>query len=385
MEGAEGEEAVGVDDVQPAGFVVHEDREVVVHGPGLAVHLRVQVRADHEVHARLVQHRDHMDVQPALEEVVVLVGVVDHRHVQETNLDGRLPEFGLAHRLFRPFDLLVQVLFIHILAAVQHRPALPGLARIEDDEGHGALAEGVVERRRIGVRVHIGKQFHVVAASFVVAAPEQHRNPGGKVPQRLDGIMDQGVQHIVPRRRDVAVQEQEIRRCGIHLRGEGLVPLRPHMDVVKHRKTALGGLRIEGPDRVPLPLVEVPELGIPGVGIVHELLPADAVAEDLPRPESVDADAVQAVEDAPAGVGIPNLGAVGQFDIGHSRHVAGPEDGDPVCPGLGHPRAGLDAAGEAVQTERDAHEEKKILFHCLMVWASFSMLRLRAEASTMSL
>ena len=66
MEGAEGEEAVGVDDVQPAGFVVHEDREVVVHGPGLAVHLRVQVRADHEVHACLVQHRHHMHVQPAL-------------------------------------------------------------------------------------------------------------------------------------------------------------------------------------------------------------------------------------------------------------------------------------------------------------------------------
>ena len=197
--------------------------------------------------------------------------------------------------------------------------------------------------------------------------------------------MDEGVQHIVSRRRDVAVQEQEIRRCGVHLRGEGLVPLRPHVDVIEHRKTALGGLRIEGPDRVPLPLVEVPELGIPGVGIVHELLPADAVPKGLPRLESVDADAVQAVEDAPAGVGLPDLGAVGQFDIGHARHVAGPEDGNPVRPGLGHPRPGLDAAGEAVQTERDAHEEKKIPFHCLMVWASFSMLRLRAEASTMSL
>ena len=305
--------------------------------------------------------------------------------MQETDLDGRLPEFGLAHRLFRPFDLLVLVLFIHILAAVQHRPALPGLARIEDDEGHGALPESVIERRRIGVRVHVGEQFHGVAAAFVVSAPEQHRNPGGKVPQRFDGIMDQGVQHIVSRRGDVAVQEQEIRRCGIHLRGERLVPLRPHMDVIEHGKTALGGLRIEGPDRVPFPLVEIPELGIPGVGIVHELLPADAVPEDLPRLEPVDADAMQAVEDAPAGIGLPDLGAVGQFDIGHSRHVAGPEDRDPVRPGLRHPRPGLDAAGEAIETERDAHEEKKILFHCLMVWASFSMLRLRAEASTMSL
>ena len=157
------------------------------------------------------------------------------------------------------------------------------------------------------------------------------------------------------------------------------------MDVIEHGKTALGGLRVEGADGVPLPLVEIPELGIPRVGIVHELLPADAVPEDLPRPESVDADAVQAVEDTPAGVGLPDLGAVGQFDIGHPRHVAGPENRDPVRPGLRHPRPGLDAAGEAIEAERDAREDEKVLFHCLMVWANFSMLRLRAEASTMSL
>ena len=385
MEGAQGKEAVGIYDVQPAGFVVHKDREVVVHGPGLAVHLRVQVRADHQVDAGLVQHGHHMHVQPALKEVVGLVRMVDHGHVQQAHFDGRFPERGLSHRLLRPLDLLVQVVLVHVLATVQDRPALPGLACVKDDEGDRALAESIVERRWIGVRIDVREQFHVIAAPLVVAASEQERNPGGKTSQRLNGITDQGVQHVVPRRSDIAVQEQEIGRCGIHLRGERLVPVRPHVDVVKHGEPALGSLRIEGPDGVPLSFVEASELGIPRIGVIHELLPADAVAKHLPRPEPVDTDAVQAVEDAPAGIGFPNLGSIGQFDIGHPGHVAGPENGDPVGPGLGHPRAGHDAAGEAVQAERDAHKEEKKLFHCMMVWASFSMLRLRAEASTMSL
>ena len=305
--------------------------------------------------------------------------------MQQAYLDGRFPEEGLPHGFPGPFDLLVQIVLIHVLAAVQDRPALAGLARIEHDEGHRALTESVVEGRRIGVRIDIGEQFHVVAAALVVAASEQERNPGGKVAERFDGIMDQGVQHIVPGRRDIAVQEQEIGRCGIHLRGEGFVPGRPHVDVIEHRESALGILRVEGADGVPFPFVEILELRIPRIGIVHKFLPAHAVPEDRTGLEPVDPDAVQAVEDAPACIGFPNLRAVGEFDIGHPRHVACPEDGDPVRPGLGHPRAGLDAAGEAVQAERDAQEEKKKLFHCLMVWASFSILRLRAEASTMSL
>ena len=279
MEGAEGEVAVGVGDVQPAGFVVHEDREVVVHGSGLAVHLGVQVRADHQVHARLVQHGHHMHVQPALEEIVVLVGMVDHGHVKEAYLDGRLPEGGLLHRFLGPFDLLVQVVLVHVRTAVQDGAALARLAGIKDDEGDGTLAESVVEGRRIGVRVHLGHQLHIVAAAFVVSPAEEDRDPGGKAPERLDLEADELIQLVVRRRSDVAVQEQEVRRGGIHLRGEVLVPLDPVVDVVEHGETALRGFRVEGADTVPVAFVEGAEFGVAGVGVVLEFLPAHAVAE----------------------------------------------------------------------------------------------------------
>ena len=89
---------------------------------------------------------------------------------------------------------------------------------------------------------------------------------------------------------------------------------------------ALGSLRIEGPDGVPLSFVEASELGIPRIGVIHELLPADAVAKYRPGLEPVDADAVQTVEHAPAGEGLPDLRAIGEFDISHPRHIACPED-----------------------------------------------------------
>ena len=156
----------------------------------------------------------------------------------------------------------------------------------------------------------------------------------------------------------IYVQEQDVRRGGSHLGRQGLVPLDPVMDVVEHGKTALVGLRVEGADTMPLAFVEVPELGVARVGIVFQVLPAHAVADDFPGLEPVDADAVQAVEDASAGEGLPDLGTVGKFDIGHPRHVAGPEDGDAVDPRFRHPGAGLDAGGEAVQAERHAQNEQ---------------------------
>ena len=41
--------------VHSADIVVHDDRELVPHRPGLAVHELVQVRPNHQIYARLIE------------------------------------------------------------------------------------------------------------------------------------------------------------------------------------------------------------------------------------------------------------------------------------------------------------------------------------------
>ena len=126
------------------------------------------------------------------------------------------------------------------------------------------------------------------------------------------------------------------------------------MDVVEHGETAFRRLRVEGADAVPFPFVKVPELGIARVGIVSKFLSAYAIADLRPRSQSVNPDTMQPMEDTATRIGLPDLGPICQFDIGHPGFVAGPQDGHPVRPHFRHPRSGMDTLGEAVQAERNA-------------------------------
>ena len=150
----------------------------------------------------------------------------------------------------------------------------------------------------------------------------------GEGSHRLNGVAHQRVQHVVAGRHDVSVQEQEIGRCGINLRSERLVPLRPHVDIVEHRETAAGSAVVEGSGALPRADIRGAELGVAGVGVVLDIEAAQAVFEVLARLEAVYGYAVQAAEDAPSGEGVVQLCAVFKLHVCLPRHLAGPEDGE---------------------------------------------------------
>ena len=80
----------------------------------------MEVGAYHKVDAGLVEKGHEMNVQPALQQVVVFVRMVNHGYVQQADLDGSLAEGLFLYGLFGPGKLLCQIVLVYLAAAVKY-------------------------------------------------------------------------------------------------------------------------------------------------------------------------------------------------------------------------------------------------------------------------
>ena len=234
IERRQGELAGVVAAVQAADIVVDEYRERIVHGAWGKIHEFVEVCADHQVDTGFVQKGDEVDIEPALEQIIVLVRMVDHRDVYQADLDRSTGKKRLLHRLAGPSYLLIDIILIHGRAAVEDGTAMAGLTAIGNDEGDRTLPEGIVEWSRIFVREDICDQLRVVATAFMVATGKEHRKPGSKRPERFKFIADKRISHIVACTDDVAVEEEEIRSGRVDLRGQSAIFIYLIVDVIEN-------------------------------------------------------------------------------------------------------------------------------------------------------
>ena len=322
----------------------------------------MQVCADHEINPGLVQHGNHVHVEPALQQEIGLVLVVDHRHMNEANLDRSALEGLFFKSLGRPGDLLGEVILEDSRAGVVHAAVVVRLTAVEDDKGHRPLPERIIERSGVGMREDIGHEPGVVASPFVVASREKQRKPMRKRADRLDGIAHQRIQHVVAGRYDVAVQEEEVGRGGVHLGSQLPVLIDLHVDVVEDGEAAGFRLIIKGFHLLPRAGVGGAELGVAGVGIVLDVLPVQAVFDHLTGLEAVHGNTVQPAEDAPSGEGVIERATVLKFDESRAGNLTGPKDGHPVFGHVGNPRSGLDSlcrndAGN-LHTHADQHRQQ---------------------------
>ena len=234
IERRQGELAGVVTAVQAADIVVDEYRERIVHGAWGKIHEFVEVCADHQVDTGFGPKRDEVDIVPALEQIIVLVRMVDHRDMYQADLDRSVGKKRFLHRLAGPSDLLIDIILIHGRAAVEDGPAMAGLAAIGNDEGDRTLPEGIVEWSRIFVRKDICDQLRVVATAFMITAGKEHRKSGGKRSERFHLIADKRISHIVARTDDISVQEKKVSSSRVHLGGKSAILLYLIMNVIEN-------------------------------------------------------------------------------------------------------------------------------------------------------
>ena len=99
---------------------------------------------------------------------------------------------------------------------------------------------------------------------------------------------------------------------------------------------------------MPGTFIGIPEPGVPGIAVILDVHPADAVFHTLSAFQALQRNTVQAAEDVAPGKHVIGLAAVLQLHISHAGKLAGPQDRKRGITGIGDPGPGFYALGKAM-------------------------------------